>query len=95
MSTQTRTYAPEHRHYSPSASVSISGSAIVMAILVVGALIAVAVSFLALGRVGAAEERARISEREVRIAQDDLKYVRSYLSARGISIPANHEEAEQ
>lgn len=38
---------------------------------------------------------ATISERETRIMQDDLKYIRAYLSARGINIPANHEEAEQ
>lgn len=40
-------------------------------------------------------ERQRLTERETRIMQDDLKYVRSYLSARGINIPANHEEAEE
>jgi hypothetical protein len=38
---------------------------------------------------------ARLAEREARIIEDDTKYIRAYLSARGIHIPANHEEAEE
>lgn len=92
--TQTR---DERRHYSPSgtAAVTISGSSIVAAVLCVGMLISTAVAFLALGRVEVADERSRLAERETRIMQDDLKYIRAYLSARGIAVPANHEEAEE
>lgn len=91
--TQTRTQ--DHRHYSPSSSLTISGSVIVMCILAVAALISTAVSFLALGRVIVSEERAKLAERETRIALDDLKYVRAWLAARGHNIPISHEEAEE
>ncbi len=37
----------------------------------------------------------RITERENRVMEDDLKFIRAFLSARGIEIPANHEEAEE
>lgn len=40
-------------------------------------------------------EMARITERETRVMEDDLKFIRAYLNARGIEIPANHEEAEE
>lgn len=88
----------ESRTNSPSGtggSVTISGSVIVACVLCVGMLIATAVAFMALGRVAVAEERARLSERETRVMQDDLKFVRAWLSARGYEIPINHEEAEE
>jgi hypothetical protein len=50
-------------------------------------VLAVAISFVAL-------MYAMHAERESRIIEDDTKYIRAYLSARGIHIPANHEEAE-
>lgn len=40
-------------------------------------------------------EMARITERETRVMEDDLKFIRAFLNARGIEIPANHEEAEE
>lgn len=67
----------------------------VICVLAAGAMIAVGVSFHSLGRAEEAVEKARLMERESRILEDDTKYIRAYLSARGINIPANHEEAEQ
>lgn len=98
--TQTRTSDDHRGDNSPSTSatggnVTISGGAIISALLAFSALTAVAVAFLALGRTDNAVEETRKVEREFRIMQDDLKFQRAYLSARGISIPANHEEAEE
>lgn len=67
----------------------------VICILAASAVLAVGVSFHALGRAEEAVEKSRLMERESRILEDDTKYIRAYLSARGIHIPANHEEAEQ
>lgn len=44
------------------------------------------------GRMEAMSDQNRILEREVRVMQDDFRYIRAYLSARGV--PLNHEEAE-
>ena len=52
------------------------------------------VSGYAIHKADVAHDRAILAEREARIIEDDTKYVRAYLSARGINIPANHEEAE-
>lgn len=57
--------------------------------------IALIVSFLALGLVFVAIERSRMAEREARIMEDDLKFVRAWVNARGYEIPINHEQAEE
>lgn len=95
--TQTRT-TDDHRVGSPSATggnVTISGSTIISAMMAFASLTAIAISFLALGKTDSAIEESRKVEREFRIMQDDLKFQRAYLSARGINVPANHEEAEE
>lgn len=68
---------------------------VVVSILAAAALAGVAMSFQANERSERAMDQARLMERESRIMQDDLKYIRAYLSARGIHIPANHEQAEE
>lgn len=99
---------PEVREQSASV-IQIEQSKSLMAIcciLAAASVIAVAVSFHALGRAEQAVQEANsIREQtieegrklriETRILEDDTKYVRAYLSARGIQIPANHEEAEE
>jgi hypothetical protein len=68
---------------------------VVVAILAATAIGAVAMSFQANERSERAMDQARLMERESRIMQDDLKYIRAYLSARGIHIPQDHDEAEE
>lgn len=68
---------------------------IVVSILTAAALVGVAMSFQANERSERAMDQARLMERESRIMQDDLKYIRAFLSARGIEVPANHEQAEE
>lgn len=68
---------------------------VVVSILAAAALAGVAMSFQANERSERAMDQARLMERETRIMQDDLKYIRAFLSARGINVPANHEEAEE
>lgn len=58
-------------------------------------VIALVLGIYASGKADRAIDEARHMERENRVMQDDLKYVRAYLSARGINVPANHEEAEE
>lgn len=77
----------EHRHYSPSASINESfprGLAVVMCVCGILGMVFGLTSFV----------WGYISERETRIMQDDVKYIRAYLSARGIQVPSNHEAAE-
>lgn len=68
---------------------------VVVSILAAAALAGVAMSFQANERSERAMDQARLMERETRIMQDDLKFIRAYLSARGIEVPANHEQAEE
>lgn len=86
MTTQTR--SDERRHYSPSAEIHEHmprGIAIVLALCGILGLVAGVAGYI----------KASTAEREARIIEDDTKYIRAYLSARGIHIPANHEEAEE
>lgn len=95
--TQTRT-SDDHRIHSPSATggnVTISSSAIISAMMAFASLTAIAIAFLALGKTDSAIEETRKVEREFRIMQDDLKFQRAYLSARGVNIPQDHDEAEE
>lgn len=95
--TQTRD-SHESNSFSPRAaggSVSISGSTIVNVILAVAALIAVAVAFQADQRSERAMDQARLMERQSKMMENDLNYIRAWLSARGFVVPANHEEAEE
>lgn len=84
----TQTRHDERNHYSPKAEIHEHmprGLAIVLAVCgILGLVLGVA-----------AYIRATVAEREARIIEDDTKYIRAYLSARGIHIPANHEEAEE
>lgn len=57
-------------------------------------VLSIVISCLSIGLAFSARDRALLAEREARIIEDDTKYIRAYLSARGIDIPANHEEAE-
>lgn len=77
------------------ASIQVSGGMVAGALIGVAALISIGFSVLAMERAERAIDTARMMERENRIMQDDLKFVRAYLSARGIDVPANHEEAEE
>lgn len=81
------------------ASLVINGNMVVAIVLGIAALIVVAtsvgVSFRADERSERAMDYARIMERETRVMEDDLKFIRAFLSARGIDIPANHEQAEE
>lgn len=86
------------KSFSPSArggSVTMNGSVVVNIVLAAAALIAVAVAFQADQRSERATDTARLMERETRLMKDDLKFIRAYLSARGIHIPADHDEAEE
>ncbi len=73
----------------------IDGSVIIGVVAILVIAIAIGIAVRAEGKADIAVEEARKMERETRIMQDDLKYIRSYLSARGVNIPANHEEAEE
>lgn len=84
---------PETREQSASI-VQIESARLLPAILFVGLLSAAALAISIVGWVSA-NDKAALTERETRIMKDDLKYIRSYLSARGIDIPGNHEEAEE
>lgn len=88
MSTQTKTFAPERRHYSPSAQsvVYVRNDALAVAAFVVGAL------GMIIGL--SAFSWAYMAEREARIMQGDVMFIRAYLNARGIEIPGSHEDAE-
>jgi hypothetical protein len=84
---------PEVREQSASV-IQIETSRLMPAIILIGLLSSAALAISIVGWI-AANDKAALTERETRIMQDDLKYIRSYLSARGINIPANHEEAEE
>lgn len=76
------------RHYSPSASINESTPRGFFTAMCVCGILGLVFGFGGM-------IIALISEREARIMQDDLKFIRAYLNARGIKIPANHEEAEE
>lgn len=84
----TQTRSLEHRHYSPSASIVESMPRGLAIVICVFAILGFVLGFAGFIRSGQAE-------REARIIRDDFMFVRAYLSARGIQIPANHEEAEE
>ena len=84
---------PEVREQSASV-IQIETSRLLPAIIFIGLLSGAALAISVVGWISA-NDKAALTERETRIMQDDLKYIRSYLSARGIQIPANHEEAEE
>jgi len=77
------------------ASAHIDGNIIIGIVAILVVAIAIGIAVRAEGKADLAVEEARKMERETRIMQDDLKFIRSYLSAKGIDIPANHEEAEE
>lgn len=85
--------APEVREQSASV-IQIESSRLLPALILVGILAGIAVAISIMGVI-AANEKARITERETRVMEDDLKYIRAYLSARGIEVPADHDEAEE
>lgn len=84
---------PQVREQSASV-VQIESSRLLPMLIIVAVLASAAFVVSILGWISA-NEKARLTERETRIMQDDLKFIRAYLSARGIHVPANHEEAEE
>lgn len=78
-----------------SASVVIMDSSKFVPLLVGVAILAGVALGISVVGYESTQNMARLTERETRIMEDDLKFIRSYLSARGIEIPANHEEAEE
>lgn len=64
MTTQTRTFAPEARHYSPSANVSISGERLVPLVIVLAILcgVSIGLTVFAFTAAGNAEREARMLE---------------------------------
>lgn len=84
---------PEVREQSASV-IQIESSRLLPAIIFIGLLSAASLAISIVGWISA-NEKAALTERETRIMEDDLKFIRAYLSARGIDIPANHEEAEE
>lgn len=84
---------PEVREQSASV-IQIETSRLLPAIIFLGVVAAASLAISITGWI-AANEKAQLTERETRIMQDDLKFIRAYLSARGIDVPANHEEAEE
>lgn len=89
MSTQTRADVHEApRTNSPSAHsiVYVRNDALSVAALVLGAIgMIVGLS---------AFSWAYMAEREARIMQGDVTFIRAYLNARGIDVPGSHEDAE-
>jgi hypothetical protein len=73
----------------------MNGSLIVNIVLAAAALIAVAVAFRADERSERSMDFARLMERKTAVMENDLNYIRAWTSARGLAIPANHEEAEE
>lgn len=88
MSTQTRNDINEQRTNSPSAVsvVEVRNDALAIAAFVVGAL------GMIIGL--SAFSWAYMAEREARIMQGDVMFIRAYLNARGIEVPGSHEDAE-
>lgn len=88
MSTQTRTDVHESRTNSPSALavVEVRNDALAIAAFVVAG-IAMVIGLSAFSW-------AYMAEREARIMQGDVTFIRAYLNARGIEVPGSHEDAE-
>lgn len=81
MTTQTRTFAPERRHYSPSASVSISGERLVPLVIVLALLSGVGIGMATLSMHEAAK-----AEREARVMQERWNDLKVELAKRGIPV---------
>lgn len=86
MSTQTRSDVHEVRNNSPSQIVYVRNDTLSVAALIV--------SCIAMVMGLTAFSWAYIAEREARIMQGDVGFIRAYLNARGIEIPGSHEDAE-
>ena len=84
MSTQTRSH--EVRNNSPSQVVYVRNETLsVAALIIAGIAMIIGLS---------AFSWAYMAERESRIMQGDVGFMRAYLNARGIDIPGSHEDAE-
>lgn len=83
--TQTRD-SHESRTNSPSQVVYIRNDALAVAAFIIGCL------GMIFGLT--AFSWAYMAERESRIMQGDVGFMRAYLNARGIEIPGSHEDAE-
>lgn len=82
MTTQTRTFAPEARHYSPSAHVSISGERLVPLVIVLAILCGVSIGLAAFSYAAAGR-----AERESRMLQYYLLELDAKVIAAGIKKP--------
>ncbi len=71
------------------------GFTALVCILAAASVLATGIAFHSLGRAEQAIEESRRIRTEARLMEADTQYIRAYLSARGIHVPANHEEAEQ
>lgn len=90
MTTQTRTdfhEAPRTNSPSSASYLIVRNDAMSVAALILGAL-ALAFSISAI-------TWAYVAERDNKIMLEDVRYIRSYLNARGIEIPGSHEEGEE
>jgi hypothetical protein len=81
-------HSVERRHYSPSSQsiVYVRNDALAVAAFVVAG-IAMVIGLSAFSW-------AYMAEREARIMQGDVTFIRAYLNARGIEVPGSHEDAE-
>lgn len=93
MSTEIR-IPPTSRSHTSEASVSISGSSLLLGFFAVACVTSVAVAFYAMAKAESALSQAEGARRESRIMSYDVTYMRASLLSRGINIPASHEEAE-
>ncbi len=80
-SRETRTNSPSSHSY-----VIVRNDAMSIAALIVGSL------GMIIGL--SAFSWAYMAERESRIMQGDVTFIRAYLNARGIQVPGSHEDAE-
>lgn len=79
MTTQTRTYAPDHRTNSPSASVSISGERLVPLVIVLAILCGASI-----GLTTFAFSAARNADREARMLEYYILELDGKLMAAGV-----------
>lgn len=86
MSTQTRTFAPERRHYSPSASVSISGERLVPLVILLAILCGVSIGLTAFSYMAATKADTEARMLEYYLLELDAKFINAGLKDPAESI---------